>query len=379
MKRLAKWFWLLNKRLYKKPIFLILLVLVLLAAVLLQIAAREDSGFAHIVLVQEDPTDEISSQIVSDLQTSAQLMRYTVCETLSDAISMVENGSADTVWVFEEDMQEKINRFVQTGSKRDKAVTVYVREETVPLHLAQERLSVTLYRYCSSALYISYVRENVPSLDHLTDAQLQTYFDEYDMDGELFAHETPEGEEFYKTQDTGYLMAPLRGLLSVLVLLCAMAATMFYVQDAAAGTFAWVPLQYKPFAAFGSQIIATLNVSVAMLISLYATGIATTLTREIVLVLLYAVCCTLFCMVLHQMFHDIRVYGAIIPLCMVLVIGVCPVFFDLKELEMLQILFPTSYYIKSTYNSNFVWYMVLYAVALAVLYVGLRKLLKRQS
>lgn len=380
MKRIAKWFLLLNKRLYKKATFLIILALVLLAVILLQVAARQESGFVRVALAQQDRNDSISSEIVNDLLSSSKLILYTDCATPDEAIAMVKSGKADAAWIFSADMQQKIDQYVQPGSNRDPVVAVIEREESVPLRLTQERLSATLYRYCSSSMYISYVRKNIEQLDAVSDEQLLFYYDAFNVDGNLFAFSYPdEAQSTEDAQDTGYLLAPLRGLLSVLVVLCGLAAAMFYMQDEAAGTFSWVPLQYKPLAAFGSQIIAVLNIAVVMLISLYFVGVATSFVRECLLLLLFAISCTLFCMVLQQLFNSIRVFGSLIPLLVILMIGICPVFFDLKPTKTLQLLFPPTYYINAVHNSTYLWYMLLYIFVLAVLYITVRKLLKRQS
>ena len=65
--RLLRWMLLLSKRLYKKPAFLLILLLIPLAVFGLGSMAEEDHGMLHILLVQRDPSDPLSSSVVARL------------------------------------------------------------------------------------------------------------------------------------------------------------------------------------------------------------------------------------------------------------------------------------------------------------------------
>ena len=67
-----------------------------------------------------------------------------------------------------------------------------------------------------------------------------------------------------------------------------------------------------------------------------------------------------------------------LPLLIVVMLVVCPVFFDLGALRALQYLFPPTYYINASTSNRFLVLMVVYALALLVVYILSGKLLKRK-
>ena len=52
----------------------------------------------------------------------------------------------------------------------------------------------------------------------------------------------------------------------------------------------------------------------------------------------------------------------------VVMLVVCPVFFDLGALRELQYLFPPTYFINAVYSDKFLLYMPLYTLVLAAVY-----------
>ena len=64
--RTLKWFLMLNKRLYKKASFIAILILVPLCVMLFASASKQDKGFLHIILVQTESRDKVSSEIIDD-------------------------------------------------------------------------------------------------------------------------------------------------------------------------------------------------------------------------------------------------------------------------------------------------------------------------
>ncbi len=367
MKRLCRWLILLNKRLYKKATFVILLVLIPLTVVALSLVFQEDSGFVTIALGQENPDDALASEIVAELTQNQRVIRFVPCETAEQAEAMVTGHRADAAWVIAADLQEKLNSFLKTRHNREAVVTVLLREETVPLRLANEKLAGVLYRRCAPALYRQYVRNDVAELDSVSDEELMSYYLSFEQENDLFQFAYPDGDSGGDYVSGGYLVAPLRGLLSVFVLLGGLAAAMFYKQDERRGVFAWVRQSRLPFIAAGCQGIAVVNLTAVMLASLAIAGITGSLLRELVAALLYAVCCTSFCFLLSQLIRPINVLGMITPPLIVCAIVTCPIFFDFGALRLLQLLLPPTYYLHAVHSNRYLLYGALYALACIVL------------
>lgn len=251
MRKLLQWFWLLNKRLYKKPTFLVLMALIPLCVMALSFAAQRSSGFLHVALGQGDANDPISSRIVQDFLAEKSLIRFTLAESPEAAVEMVRTGNADVAWVFPADMQGRIQQFLKNKSRRNAVVQVVERETTVFTRIVQEKLTSEIYVHCAKAQYLQHMRKEFEALNELSDQQLMDFYENTALSEELFVFEDVEGN-VRKEGQTNYVTAPIRGLLAVLVCLCAGAATIYYMRDEQVGTFALVKESQRLFVALGA-------------------------------------------------------------------------------------------------------------------------------
>ena len=378
MKKWLKWFLMINKRLYKKPIFIIILAIIPIAVAAFSHASTGESGFVNIALACEDKNDAIASEIIDKLMSENSLINFSYYETPELALSSIKEGKTEAAWIFPSRMQEKVGEFSKTSSNYDSVVKVVEREEKITLRLAREKLSAAIYKYCARAYYIDFATINTKLTEILSQDELYSYYDNLDINEQLFEFDSHDAEIKSEKYDN-YLVAPIRGLLSVVVFLCGMAAVLFFMQDEKNGTFSLVPLNKRDSIAFACIIIAVINVAVMMLISIFAAGLVTTVLREILSIMLYTVCCSAFCLMLKQFIRSIRFLGSVIPLVVIITIALCPVFFDFRKLLVLQLLLPPTYYINSIYNNMYFVYMAVYSAACLMVSFMSAKLLGRKG
>ena len=373
MKKWLKWWALLTKRLYKKWTFVLILVLIPVLVLCYSAAAKEDSGMVTVALAAEDD-DALASQVMEEIQGSSQLIRYILCDSPEEAEDKVRSGKADGAWIFGEDMTGRVADFIASRSAKDAFVTVLERESSVQLMLAREKLSGTLYSVCAKPLYLSFIRENVAELAEFSDEELLKRYDETFVDINLFEF----AESGSSQGDTdGYLMTPVRGLLAVVALLCGLATAMYYVEDTAAGSFAWVPQRRRPWLELACQMISATNILLVILAALAMAGQTVSLGRELLLWLLYSLAVSLFSMTVRRLCGSLRLLGAAMPVLVVVMIVVCPVFFDLGTLRRVQYLFPPTYFVNAAYNGRYLLYLPVYSLALGGIYWLTGKFLKR--
>lgn len=376
VRRMLIWLRLLNKRLYRKGAFLVLLVLIPIVVFGYSTVDHEDSGVLTVELAQEGE-DPLSRQVMEQLCDSSALLQFRICESPQEAEELVRLGKADSAWIFPEDLAGSVARFAERSVQSNAFVQVLEREENVMLMLAREKLAGTLYQLCTRTVYINFVRQNIPEMAEASDEELLAYYDGTDIAKELFAFEQTDTAAAENTQQVHYLLAPVRGLLAVVIVLCGLAAAMYYIQDTQRGTFAWVPVRQLPVAEFGCHIVAVGNICVVALLSLAAAGMAGTAAEELLALVMYSLCVTVFCMALRRLCGSIRALGTLLPLLVVAMLLICPVFFDLGALRQLQYLFPPTYYINAVHNSRYYLYMLLHTLASGGVYLLSGKLLKR--
>lgn len=376
MKRLFRWFFMLNKKLYKKASFVIMLMLIPVLITAFNFVAKEDSGFLHIVLAQIDTSDELSSQVIEELLNEESIIRFSYAESEKEAINCVRNGDADEAWIFNSNLKQCVNEFCASDFDKNKtAVNVVAKEQNVFLRVANEKLSATMYKHYAKSYYINFARTNVSSLDSLSDDELSAYFDNITLNEDLFVFASVDSDSAHNsTMDTNYLTSPIRGLLSILVVICGIAAAIYYMQDEKSGTFSWVKESNRIYVAFACIMIATLNITSVVFISLLCTGLTVSVLKELISFILYALCVAVFCLLIKQIFSSIRMLASIIPPLTVIMIALCPVFFDLRKLTALQLIFPPTYYVNVMYNNMYLLYMVIYTIVCFALCQLLQKL-----
>jgi len=367
MRQLLLWFYMMSKRLYRKPVFLVILALIPVLVLGYSTLSTDDSGVVTIALAQEGQ-DELASKIIGDFQKEESLIRYVLCDTPRKAEDLVKAGKADAAWIFPAQMEARIKAYVEDPSSSNAFITVLEREDSVALMLTREKLCGMLFSYCAKTLYISYIRENIPGLAELSDAELMEYYENTGLSEDIFAFTDSSGGENMLSTKTHYLMTPLRGLLAVVIVLCGLATAMFYMQDSQKGVFAWVSESRRGLVEAGYQLVSVLHISLAALLSLVLSGMNAPVWREVPALLLFCLCTVAFCMVLRQLCGSVGLLGTLIPLILVAMLLICPVFIDLGFLRQAQLLFPPTYYINAVYNRDYLWYMALYIPCAGVLY-----------
>lgn len=378
MTRTGKWLLMMTKRLYKKLTFLLILLLIPVLVLGYGVTAREESGVLTIALAQEG-SDPMAQAVITDLMDNPSLIRFVLCETPDGAKAMVSDAKADAAWIFAADMTDKVCKFVQNPARRNAFVRVVEQEATIPLKLAREKLSGVVFGHCSPHFYLEHIRANVPELDSLSDEELMAFYDGFAEDIKLFEFAYLDGNGGEEDiRGANYLLTPVRGLLAVIVVLSGLAAAMYYIRDDRAGTFSLVPQRSKAAVEFCCQMIAVINVAAVALIALLSAGLAVSLGRELLILLLYAVSVALFCMTVRRLCQSLAAVGTALPLLIVVMLVVCPVFFDLGALRALQYLFPPTYYINAAVSDRFLLLMAGYSLVLLGIYSITGKLLHRR-
>ncbi len=376
IKKLLTWVWLLNKRLCRKPTFLVILLLIPLLVYGYGFMAGGDSGMVTIVLAQEGD-DEIATDVIRDLMGSSQLILFAQADSAQDAVDQVAHGKADAAWIFPEDMTGRVADFVEDPDPDNAFIRVVQREEKVMLMLTREILSGKILDICAESVYLNFIRSELPEMDCLSDEELLELYDSTSLSGELFSYEQTDGSKLDKEEADSYLMTPVRGMLGVVIVLCGMATAMYYVHDTKIGTFAWLPVRLRPVAELGCQLVSVVDVTAVALISLLCVGMAGPVWQELLVLVLFSLCVAAFSMLLRRLCGSIRSLGVMMPLLVVVMLLICPVFFDLGQLRMAQFVFPPTYYVNAMYNSKYLLYMVAYTALCAVAYWATGKLLKR--
>lgn len=365
MKKLLMWFVLLNKRLYKKITYVGILLLIPVLVFLFTLTAKDSGGIVKVVLAQEDPKDAFAGQIIQELQMDSNVISFQEADP-DEAIALVAAGKADAAWIFPEDLAGCLKDYIYEEKNSDGFIRIVEREQTVPLRLSRERMGAVLHKQSVKIIFLKHIREVAPETQEMDDETLLEYLDKTDVSGQLFAFYDIYGNR--REESANFLTTPIRGLLAVLAVISAIVTAMYYQSDLDRGIFSLLPERHRNFGEFGYQMISAMNILLFVMVALLLAGLSAGFWTELLILLLYGICCALFGMVLRAVFGGRRGLAVLIPVLAIVMLAVCPVFFDVGTLRKLQLLLPPTYYINSAFNPQYLIYLVSYDIVLLLIY-----------
>lgn len=356
MKRIFLWFVLLNKRLSRRVSFWLILAAVPLLVLALGLLAQQESGVATVAIYVEDETDPASAAVLERLHTQKGVLRYLFTDSEREAASLVKTSRADIAWILSSDLTQRLDDRAAGQSKP--VVRVYVREgDSILQMLAREKLFAALYPELTYDIYTHYVNEELKPSPALTDAELDDYFHKIQRGDELIQMSFLDGST---KDDTSYLVMPVRGLMALLVMMAALASALYYLHDSDAGSFVWVSRRRRRLLPYAYHLIPVLDTAAVVFVTLFIARLNVAWYREIASIALYMLACVTFAELLRQILKSTSQLGVAIPILMLAMLALSPIFFDLSQYRVLQLLFPPYYYLNSAHNPWYLLFLIAY-------------------
>lgn len=364
IRRMLTRYFLLNKRLIKKYSFLLILCIVPLLVGGIRLLSKEESGVARVVLCLPNPEDALASQVVEKLVNEEGILRYLFCESEEEARRMVIENEADTAWIFTEDLADRL-RTVASRKRIGPVVKVVERKESVSLIFSREILGGALYPAFSYVVYEEFVRNDL-GLSEVTEEELRQAYERTLVEGSLFEMAyLDDGQD--TEEDFHYLQAPLRGILSVWLVLCGLAACLYYMQDEEQGVFSKIPVTRRLPAAFGVCAVFLSDAALVVLLACKLAGVFTVWHREVISCVLFACATLAFCNLIRLLVRTPERLGSSMLILTAGMLVLCPVFLNLRSFRAVKYLLPSYYYLLSIHNVRYLYGMAIYTTVVSVL------------
>lgn len=372
-KKLSLWYLMLTKRLFCKFSFVILLCCIPIMILVTNYAMSGESGVLTVMLCSEDK-DSGAEEIINSLLNEDSVILFKYSDNPQSAIDEVKQHKADAVWCFEDDFSQKITAYA-THKSTQPIVKVYEREDSIPLQLSKEKLYGAIYSSFSYEVYKNFVYSELVDVNQLSEKELEAYFNGTKTRDDIV--ELEKREVASTNKNAGYLLAPLRGIMALLVVLCGLAAAMYYLKDKRAGKFDWMPYSKRIIPAFAQCLAAVVPAGVAVLASIYIGGIARGVTSEFISMLLFVTAVSGFCLVMCIIFKSSGKLAASIPAMIVIMLAFSPVFFNLNMLKPLSLMLPTYHYLMAVYSGAYTEFLI-YIVCVYGFALLLNRILNRK-
>lgn len=369
----------LTKRMLKKLSFLLLLCAIPLMVWGMRQMSEQESGLITLALCAADRQDPDALHTIERITERNNLARYIVVNSEEEAREAVLENRADAAWIFQSSLKDRLFTY-GTGNQTRKAVKIIEREDTVGLQLARESLYGLLYSDVAYGIYLDFIKEDLFDNDEtaLLEAkeELDADYQDNHMDKSIFEFSFIQNQEDGETrQEESYLMVPLRGILALMIVLCGLAANLYYLQDERKGIFAGYQLRKRRHLLYAYEMIAMIPAAIVVLIAYKASGIAVGMGREILCMILYMAGTAIFGAFINCICRRLEILAALIPVLMITLMVLCPVFFAVRHLHGIQMIFPPYLYLFGTFNDTFIVRQLIYIGIGGLLELGYEKTL----
>lgn len=354
------WFYMLTKRLLKQWSFVVLLCLIPCIMLLVNLAMSKESGVVHIMLSTKD-NDPKAAAVVDSLIEQDSNIRFSKCDSPEYAEKAVKNHKADAAWIFADNYSEKIDENAKKANASEPLVTIIERESSVFLKIANEKLFGAVFGDLSYSIYENFVYKTLVSKEDVPESTVKEYYEKRQKGQDIVLVERLDSKPV--ENKVTYLTAPVRGILSLMVVLCTLTAAMIFLKEQSQKKFSWLPARKRIIPATASCFSAAVLSALAVFATLMLSGNSTSLTNEMITMLLFVFATTGFCTVLLTLFNSAGKFGAMIPGIIIIMLALSPIFFNVKVLRPVRLMLPTYYYIHSVYNYDYYQYTVIYCVA----------------
>lgn len=361
LRRYMIWLRLLAKRLWKQPIYVMMLILIPILGCAVTILERgEVRGASVAVCVEESAW---SGQIVDGLQkiSADSVLQFEIIDEAEDVEQRVARAEADCGFVIGADIAER----VMDGTWR-KVITVYETSGSSITGVAKERVSGVIFQIYSEQCYEDYMRGISEEIwEFARDA-----YESHLVDGSTFAFQyiggDQTGQSIYDTDDINDIAVfPVKGAFAVVVFISGMCGMLEYDRDRREKRFVrivpniltyivdiWMPTVFVSAAVLVCLwVVDGLHhcgnmVSIGGMISVWGPGMW---CRQILQLIAYQCIVVLYCGILGLILRRRETIAAAIPILSMGSLVCAPVFVRLAAylpiFAVLEKLFPVSYYL----------------------------------
>lgn len=347
MKSLTAWIRFLTGYTLKKKIFWCMLTaLALISGAALLSSSRHQ--VIRIALYCENP-DSMTNTVLNQLQSSDDgLYRFYVSPSLSYLQEDVAARKAECGYLFPDGLEALLQE--NTAD----CIQVYTSSSTVLADIVNEAVYNALFQEYAKTMLADYIEEH-----GLVDVERQELEDmirtqyEWEKENTPVFHVVYEkvSDDFY--DDQSLFRIPVRGLLSLLLLLTALAGGSQFRHDRKRGFFVLRRPDEKNYVPLLYSLLPSAFTAVAGFLCLILSGTASlgiTLIPELLLLLGAAILYSLLSWILGRIISSSLIYDALIPVLLLFCLLYSPVLMDLSGLlpayGVLSWLAPASWYLK---------------------------------
>lgn len=357
--RFPRLFYMLFKQYIRKPECLLLLLSLPVMTILFSHVAKTEEQPIQAVcyfpsVTQEDLDDAADSDNTLQASTALAslahklsmydgLYTFRLCASEQEVYDAVAASRAECGYIFSETLYEEM----LSGNLKG-LITTVASPSTTMLPVINETVYSLAFEDLALLSLERYLEEDsVVSAEYnilYDNAEIEELYQKYMLGDSTFHFEYDGSPEDYRLTTTTVLLSPIRGLLSVLLLLSALTGAISYYRLAENPVFDTWKVR------IGCITIPVLCTLPVMLICIHFAGLSAGFFKEICLLILFAAACIIATTLLTLLIKKRVIFTSLLPLYILACLVFTPVFIDisvfLPALKPLSYLFLPYYYLK---------------------------------
>ncbi len=319
--------------------------------------------------------DYASSALKESIETEPGSFRYIFYDDSDKLIADVKSQKLSEGWICPDNLDEAVENIVASG-QTDEKIEIIIREQGLSHLLGREVLNSRVYESLARQMASTYIANKLYKGNPTEEQQekiLKT-FDSYEINGNLFELGYLDDSQNQNSDDTNYIMMPLRGMLALWLLILSIAASMYYIEDKQNGIFIWWKSHLSIARDFLYYGVIVFIPTIMVLVGLKIGGVSTSLSREILAIIIYDF--TLICLtnILRGIIGTVKGLGLITPILIIASALLSPVFIDIKVGRTFQKLCPTFHYLYSIHDDYYLKTLMLFGMVLLIIWNLIHKL-----
>lgn len=366
------WFYLMMKRMIKKPAYLLLLIalpILSVAMISLEQSGDDNTGITVGILFEKEGREEIpqddkewNQKFLSFLSEQDSVIRFQAYEKSASLFRDIEKGELDCGVVVPVDIRERLMTDKWQGS-----LTIYKTSSTSVTEIVKERIAAAVFTFYSEESYVNYIENSNIFRETAANDVISTEISEFAKeayethltDGSTFAFQY-HGESYdnnteEQVTDTANPGFRLKGVLAVCIFLSGLCGLLTDWNDRRERRFVrmapeWVTTVVNIW-------IPTIYTSVISLLSLLSAGqltgtgvrIFAGIGKELCYLIFYQFLIVVYCSIIRVIIRRQEQLAAAIPILTLASIVCCPVWIRLAVylpvFHVLEKLFPVTYYL----------------------------------
>lgn len=349
MKTFFTLFPVLLKRLSKRPLFIITLLLIPLSVLFLVHTTKPEDSILEVAIYCPDAEQDSLSQTLADtlMSLSNSAIRFYPLEKQEMVYQAIKNQSADCGYLLPADLDRNISSYIKNGTP---ILTAVHTNNEMSTKIIDEIVLSKVYRTFSYQFVEHFLTTKLDT--SIDTSSLKTSYDKYCKDELLFTFEYADGKtEKDLSQTTNFLLLPLRGLLSVMILLVCLCSNFLWYEDQKTGLYKLLFPKARHCFTFLSLLIPAFFAGILGILSLLLSHTEKSILPELWAMAGLLAACMGLSYLLRNLLPSLPMYLACIPLLIVSSLILCPVFLSLGSffpaISQINRIFPTRYYLEA--------------------------------